>query len=58
MVAINRPAEPFMTSPIGDLPLNSDGLRRAVDEIARLKKENENLIAENTALKANAAEAT
>lgn len=25
----------FMTSPIGNLPINSEGLRRAVDEIAR-----------------------
>lgn len=58
MIAINRPAEPFMTIPISDLPLNSDSLRRAVDEIARLKRENENLIAENTALKADLAEAT
>lgn len=31
--------EAFMTSPIGDLPINSDGLRVAVDEIARLNKE-------------------
>ena len=28
----------FMTSPIGDLPINSDGLRKAIDEIAKLKK--------------------
>jgi hypothetical protein len=30
----------FMTSSIGDLPINSEGLRKAVDEIARLKSEN------------------
>lgn len=29
-------ANGFMTSPIGDLPLNIDGMRKAVDEIARL----------------------
>ena len=29
-------ASGFMTSPIGDLPLNIDGMRKAVDEIARL----------------------
>lgn len=28
----------FMTSPIGDLPIDSDGMRKAVDEIARLQK--------------------
>ena len=31
--------EAFMTSPIGDLPINSDGLRKAVDEITRLNNE-------------------
>lgn len=29
----------FMTSPIGDLPINSDGLRKAIDEIRRLQNE-------------------
>ena len=28
-----------MTSPIGDLPINSDGLRKAIDEIRRLQNE-------------------
>ena len=32
--------EAFMTSPIGDLPVNSDGMRKAVDEISRLMEEN------------------
>jgi hypothetical protein len=30
----------FMTSAIGDLPVNSDGMRKAVDEISRLTEEN------------------
>ena len=29
----------FMTSPIGDLPINSNGLRKAIDEICRLQNE-------------------
>lgn len=29
--------EMFMTSPIGDLPVNPDGMRKAIDEIARLQ---------------------
>lgn len=29
--------EAFMTSPIGDLPINSNGLRSAIDEIRRLE---------------------
>lgn len=33
----------YMTSPIGMLPINSHGLRLAVDEIALLKAENERL---------------
>lgn len=33
----------FMTSPIGDLPINSDGLRKAVDELDRLRAENNRL---------------
>ena len=28
----------FMTSPIGDLPINSEGLRTAIDEIAKLRR--------------------
>lgn len=28
----------FMTSPIGDLSINSEGLRIAIDEIARLRR--------------------
>lgn len=31
-------SEAFMTSPIGDLPINSEGLRTAIDEITRLKR--------------------
>lgn len=27
----------FMTSPIGDLSIDSDGLRKAIDEIVRLR---------------------
>lgn len=35
--AVNgKPA--FMTSPIGDLPVNTDGLRTAIDEIRRLNE--------------------
>lgn len=30
-------SEAYMTSPIGDLPINSDGLRKAVDEIDRMQ---------------------
>lgn len=30
--------EMFMTSPIGDLPVNPDGMRKAIDEIARLQE--------------------
>lgn len=30
--------EAFMTSPIGDLPINSEGLRTAIDEIAKLRR--------------------
>lgn len=33
----------FMTSPIGDLPIDSIGLRKAIDEIIRLQDENSNL---------------
>lgn len=29
----------FLTSPIGDLPITSDGLRKAIDEIIRLQNE-------------------
>lgn len=29
----------FMTSPIGDLPIKSEGLRKAIDEIRRLQNE-------------------
>lgn len=29
----------FMTSPIGDLTIDSDGLRTAIDEIRRLQNE-------------------
>lgn len=28
---------PFMTSPIGDLPINSEGMRKAIDYIAQLQ---------------------
>ena len=28
----------FMTSPIGDLPINSEGLRTAIDEITKLRR--------------------
>lgn len=31
--------EMFMTSTIGDLPVNTDGMRKAIDEIARLQNE-------------------
>ena len=34
-----KTSEAYMTSPIGDLPINSDGLRKAIDEIVRLKQE-------------------
>jgi hypothetical protein len=37
--------EAFMTSAIGDLPINSEGMRKAVDEINRLMTENERLSA-------------
>lgn len=33
------PSTDYMISPIGDLPINSKGLRKAVDEIERLQKE-------------------
>lgn len=33
---INSPAVAYMSSPIGDLPIDSTGMRKAVDEIARL----------------------
>lgn len=36
---IENTSTPFMTSPIGNLTLDSDGLRRAVDEIARCHRE-------------------
>lgn len=36
---LNNKNPAIMTSPIGDLPINSDGMRKAVDEIARLTKE-------------------
>ena len=35
----NKTSIPFMTSPIGDLTLDSDGLRKAIDEIARCHAE-------------------
>lgn len=35
----NNTSTPFMTSPIGDLTLDSDGLRKAIDEIARCHTE-------------------
>lgn len=35
----NKTSTPFMTSPIGDLTLDSDGLRKAIDEIARCHAE-------------------
>ena len=35
----NKTSTPFMTSPIGDLTLDSDGLRKAIDEIARCHRE-------------------
>jgi len=38
---------PFMTSPIGDLTIDSEGLRTAIDEIARLRKIIEDRIAED-----------
>lgn len=34
---ITSPTEAYMTSPIGDLTINSTGLRKAVDEIERLR---------------------
>ena len=36
----------YMSSHIGDLPINSIGMRMAVDEIARLRAENERVQAE------------
>lgn len=42
----------FMTSPIGDLTIDSDGLRKAIDEIIRLRaiiKDLESKIPENNA---------
>ena len=33
---ISSPAVAYMSSPIGDLPIDSTGMRKAVDEIARL----------------------
>lgn len=35
----NKTSTPFMTSPIGDLTLDSDGLRKAIDEISRCHAE-------------------
>lgn len=35
---------PFMTSPIGDLPIDSEGLKTAIDEIARLRYIIENTV--------------
>lgn len=29
----------YMTSPIGDLPINSEGMRKGVDEVTRLRTE-------------------
>lgn len=33
----------FMASPIGDLPINSKGLRAAIDEIVRLRRVIDNM---------------
>lgn len=41
----------FMTSPIGDLTIDSDGLRTAIDEIARLRKIIENEMKNRTLLR-------
>lgn len=49
-------SEAFMTSPIGDLPVNSDGLRKAVDEIARCHAEIKRLKQENAKLEQEYAE--
>lgn len=43
-------SEAFMTSPIGDLPVNSYGLRMAVDEIARCHAEIKSLKEHNAEL--------
>ena len=42
---------PFMTSPIGDLTIDSNGLRTAIDEIARLRKIIENETSNRTLLR-------
>lgn len=42
---------PFMTSPIGDLTIDSEGLRTAIDEIARLRKIIENEMSNHTLLR-------
>ena len=42
---------PFMTSPIGDLTIDSEGLRTAIDEIARLRKIIENEMSNRTSLR-------
>ncbi len=35
----NNVSTPFMTSPIGNLTLDSDGLHKAIDEITRCHRE-------------------
>ena len=42
---------PFMTSPIGDLTIDSEGLRTAIDEIARLRKIIVNEMSNRTSLR-------
>lgn len=42
---------PFMTSPIGDLTIDSEGLRTAIDEIARLRKILVNEMSNRTSLR-------
>lgn len=42
---------PFMTSPIGDLTVDTNGLRTAIDEIARLRKIIENEMSNHTLLR-------
>lgn len=48
----------FMTSPIGDLTIDSAGLRKAIDKISELMAENRNLTAENAILKTDLARAS